>query len=236
MEKLALNEWAVVLVNPARPENIGFICRAMKTNGFDRLFIVGKEIDLFETNARKTAYAAHDVLEKVVWFDSMKEAAGRFDMLVGTTAKSRTVRKDTLNVDKVGELLTDKGDSISSAALVFGSEESGLSAADLAYCDVVSTIPLATSYPSLNLSQAVLIYLYEASKWRKPKGKTGKKAEKGVYLKLKLELMNLLDEVNAKRNPVFYQRIVDRLALIKDADARLILTLIKMWRNKNTEM
>jgi tRNA/rRNA methyltransferase/tRNA (cytidine32/uridine32-2'-O)-methyltransferase len=47
------------------------------------------------------------------------------------------------------------------AALVFGNEQSGLSAEELAVCNFGSHIPSCEAFPSLNLSHAVQIYTYE---------------------------------------------------------------------------
>ena len=63
------------------------------------------------------------------------------------------------------ELIANKVEAGASAveriAIVFGCEESGLSNEQLEACDLLTGIPLAVSYPSLNLSQAVMLYAYE---------------------------------------------------------------------------
>ncbi|MEO0646564.1 MAG: TrmH family RNA methyltransferase [Cyanobacteria bacterium J06650_10] len=45
-------------------------------------------------------------------------------------------------------------------AIVFGSERSGLSNQDINLCDIVTNIPQVSLQPSLNLSQAVMIYSF----------------------------------------------------------------------------
>jgi tRNA/rRNA methyltransferase len=61
-------------------------------------------------------------------------------------------------------------------ALVFGTEMSGLSNADLARCGLVATIPAAPTYASLNLAAAVQVAAYElqvgatgGEVWRAPR-------------------------------------------------------------------
>jgi tRNA C32,U32 (ribose-2'-O)-methylase TrmJ len=49
-------------------------------------------------------------------------------------------------------------------ALVFGPEDAGLAAADVDRCDVVATIDLPGALPSLNLTQAVAIALWELAR------------------------------------------------------------------------
>jgi tRNA C32,U32 (ribose-2'-O)-methylase TrmJ len=46
-------------------------------------------------------------------------------------------------------------------ALVFGSEQSGLSRDDVARCDLAASLHLPSAHPSLNLAQAVLLAGYE---------------------------------------------------------------------------
>src|SRR5690606_10784410 len=44
-----------------------------------------------------------------------------------------------------------------------GREDSGLHSHEIALCDLLTAIPMAVAYPSLNLSQAVMLYAYELS-------------------------------------------------------------------------
>ena len=53
-------------------------------------------------------------------------------------------------------------------ALVFGPEDAGLSADDIERCDLVATIDLPGALPSLNLTQAVAIALWELGREEKP--------------------------------------------------------------------
>ena len=50
---------------------------------------------------------------------------------------------------------------IGDVAVVFGSEMSGLSNAELARCQIVATIPADPRYASLNLAAAVQVFAYE---------------------------------------------------------------------------
>ena len=66
-------------------------------------------------------------------------------------------------VPKVGEGKPDVVDRIEAGdvALVFGTEMSGLSNAELARCGIVATIPANADYASLNLAAAVQVVAYE---------------------------------------------------------------------------
>lgn len=61
-----------------------------------------------------------------------------------------------------GRAPTPEAPAARDVALVFGSEDNGLSREDLLACDAVVVIPGHPAYPTLNLSHAVAICLYEA--------------------------------------------------------------------------
>lgn len=151
-----------VLVHPARGENVGFAARALKTLGFNSLRIVGNSLQ-DSTPARKTGYGAHDILDSVRNFTNLNQALFDVDLSIGTTSKGRVKRYDYHTPKQIGALCGRKQKILATTGLVFGSEENGLSTDDLDRCDLVSTIPLSTSYPSLNLAQSVLIYAWELS-------------------------------------------------------------------------
>jgi tRNA C32,U32 (ribose-2'-O)-methylase TrmJ len=46
-------------------------------------------------------------------------------------------------------------------AVLFGNEETGLAAEDLAHCQMLATIPTVPQSPALNLSHAVMVIAYE---------------------------------------------------------------------------
>src|SRR5690606_18674420 len=48
-------------------------------------------------------------------------------------------------------------------ALAFGREDYGLHGHEIALCDLLTAVPMAVRYPSLDLSQAVMLYAYDLS-------------------------------------------------------------------------
>ncbi|MDA0194532.1 MAG: tRNA/rRNA methyltransferase [Bacteroidetes bacterium] len=216
-----------ILVEAAVPENVGFVARAIKTMGFDKLRLVNC-CDHLSKGARTTGYASHDILEKAITFDSISSALNDIDFSIGTSAKKRTSRHDIFEVSDLLELILKKEGSLVNIALVFGSEEHGLTNEQLDLCDLVSSVPMATTYPSLNLAQAVLIFAYELSQLNididieAPEfiGDTEHKA-------IKKRAIALLDKLEVNRQPSLYQRLKDRLMTASAEDIRLMLTLIK---------
>ena len=151
----------VVLVEPLGEANIGACARLVKNFAAHELVIVnppplGKQ-------ARMFAMHACDVLEHARVCQSLREAIQGCTLVVGTTGRTPKGDHDHYRfpVYDVRELHTLIDGS--NVALVFGRERTGLSNEELELCDVVVTIPTSPEYPSLNLSHAVAIVLYELS-------------------------------------------------------------------------
>lgn len=148
-----------VLVEPAVPENVGAAARALKAMGFSSLWIVNSQVHR-EKPARILAHGSHDILEDVREFADLAAVRAQVDLMVGTSAKPRHQRDVLLQPQQLREQLRHKQNSLGSVALVFGREESGLHRNEIALCDLLTSIPLAVTYPSLNLAQAVMLYAY----------------------------------------------------------------------------
>ncbi len=221
-----------VLVNPARPENVGFAARAIKTMGFHDLRVVGSP-EVLTGSARKTAYGSHDLLESARVFSELTKALKDLDLVVGTTAKKRTKRVDYHKPGPLVSLLQARASVIDKCGIIFGSEESGLSTDQLDQCDLVSTIPLKTKYPSLNLAQSVLIYAWELRRITL-KEKTVTRPNSSLQSILKTELEWLMHWLELDRNPLLTQRIHDRLMTTGSDDVRLMLSVISKLRRKDT--
>ncbi len=148
----------VVLVEPESSFNVGMIARAMKNFGFHDLRLVSPMFESFE-RAYILAMHAKDVLSKARIFYSLQEAVSKSDVVIGTTAKASfgsIGRRAVFLRDYVQELRWD-----ATYSLVFGRESTGLTNEELNICDVIITIPTSEEYPTLNLSNAVAIVLYE---------------------------------------------------------------------------
>lgn len=186
-----------------------------------------------QKGARNTAYESHDMLEKIESFDSLEDAVEDMDLVVGTTGKPRKLRYELVRSDQLPEFLEEKWEITSKVALIFGSESNGLSKEEENRCDVLSTIPMHTSYPSINLSHSVMIYAYELSKIKQIQSDPVNSIEgKGEVSKaLKEQSSQLLNELQmAKQQPGLYQRIKDKIALMNSDDSRLVLSLLRYLR------
>ncbi len=160
---------SIILVEPENPDNIGSAARAVKNMGFSDLRLVNPP-DGWLAGAKKMSMSAYDVARRARVFSSLKEAVADLKMTVATTRRYGPKRGMFLPfeeaLDKIRGLVPK-----SSVGIVFGKESKGLDNASLRLCDWVTTIPAYSKYPSLNLSQAVLILCYEISK-KFSRGKT----------------------------------------------------------------
>lgn len=150
---------AFVLVEPRVPENVGAAARALCTMGFTDLWLVNSDLHT-RPEARWLAHGSHHLLDQARIFPDQQTLRNCVDLLVGTSAKPRHQRR-WCGPGELKQLLTNKGNSVTRAALVFGPEDRGLSNDELALCDLVTGLPMHTSYPSLNLAQAVMVYAWE---------------------------------------------------------------------------
>ncbi|MDX9846431.1 MAG: tRNA/rRNA methyltransferase [Tenuifilaceae bacterium] len=214
-----------VLVDAAVPENIGAAARAIKTMGFTDLRLVNPCTYKCD-KALMLAHGSHDILENARVFDSLEKAIEDLDFSIATSAKQRWVKQDIISSREIGEFIRQKVDSISSVAVVFGGEESGLSNSDMALCDVVASIPLPAPYPSLNLSQAVMVFAYSlseiAQEW--PSVKTSG-IENSGFKSLKNRIIQLMNTVGITNESLVHGRVLERLAQIADEDVNLLHSL-----------
>ena len=154
-----LDHIRIVLVEPKEPGNIGAVARAMKNTGLSHLYLVNPP-DHTSGTARAMAHGSGDILYGATVVSSLSEALADVSLAVGTSHRKRRefdiVHPPQTAVDKLLSLPQNhKG------AIVFGREENGLTNNEIQLCQLISRIPSAVRYPSLNLSQATLIYGYE---------------------------------------------------------------------------
>lgn len=157
--ELASDDVTVVCVRTRREMNMGAIARAMKTQGFTRLVFVDPEVEPGR-EARAVAHGATDVLDAVRVVKTLDEALEGHGVTVGFSAREGRNRARPVRLRKfVTEVLPLYCPA--RVALVFGSEESGLSHEDLEHCQFVVQIPTGDLHHSLNLSHAVMVGCYE---------------------------------------------------------------------------
>jgi tRNA (cytidine32/uridine32-2'-O)-methyltransferase len=149
----------IVLVNTSHTGNIGSAARAMKTMGLSQLVLVDP---IMPPDGKSSALAAGagDVLANAQTVSSVAEAVAGCGLVVGTSARSRTLSWPMLEPRECGLKLVAEVKK-HPVALVFGRENNGLSNDELQLCHFHVCIPANPEYSSLNLAAAVQTLCYE---------------------------------------------------------------------------
>lgn len=156
------NNVSFVLVGPKEPGNIGSSARAMKNMDFKNLVLVNPP-DKITNEARWMAHNAEDVLDGAMRHDDLKSALLPMSLVAGTTRRRGMRRGSFVDIEEGARRLYDAAIAGNNVAVLFGSEDRGLSNADASRCDFLMHIPASRQQPSLNLSHAVILTAYEIS-------------------------------------------------------------------------
>jgi len=148
-----------VLCETSHPGNIGAAARAIKTMGFSDMVLVNPQ-RFPSTEAHARASGAADVLAAARVVDSLEEAVADCGLVVGTSARRRSLRWPELNPRECAATALDAADT-RPVAIVFGTERSGLQNAQMDRCNALVYIPANPDYSSLNLAAAVQLIAYE---------------------------------------------------------------------------
>lgn len=159
MSDSLLNKVRIVLVNTSDCRNMGSAARAMKTMGLSELILVDP-IEMPNGQAQALAAGATDVLANAKVVSTLEEAIADCGLVVGTSARSRTLPWPMLEPRECGEKMIAEAPDYP-VALVFGRESSGLTNDELQLCHFHVQIPANPEYSSLNLAMAVQTLSYE---------------------------------------------------------------------------
>ncbi|MBU9812476.1 tRNA (cytosine(32)/uridine(32)-2'-O)-methyltransferase TrmJ [Rahnella sp. C60] len=149
----------IVLVETSHTGNMGSTARAMKTMGLSSLYLVNPLVKP-DSQAISLSAGASDVIGNATIVDTLDEALAGCSLVIGTSARSRTLPWPMLEPRECGEL-SAKAAQTAPVALVFGRERVGLTNEELQKCNYHVCIPANPEYSSLNLAMAVQIIAYE---------------------------------------------------------------------------
>jgi tRNA/rRNA methyltransferase len=158
MPKFCLDSVRIVLVEPAGALNVGSIARIMKNMGLSQLVLVNPICDPQSEEARRMAVHAGDVLAAAQIVETLPQALKGCHRSIATTVRQRSIDTPLEHPRTALPWLLEPG---LITALIFGSEDHGLSNDELQYAQRFVYIPSSDLYPSLNLAQAVAICCYE---------------------------------------------------------------------------
>jgi len=221
-----------ILVEPAVPENIGASARAIKTMGFNNLRMVNP-VNHLDEKAYWLAHGSKDILDNAGIFSSFDQAISDLDFTIGTTSKKRRIANDFYSPEEALNIISNKTGSIKSLGIIFGREESGLSNTELKKCDLLSSIPMQNKYPSLNLSQAVMLYAYALSSIRLC---VDRKNEETIstesYCIVNKKVRKILEDLGIQKDSNIFNRITERLSAINTDDSNLINSICNEYLKK----
>jgi tRNA/rRNA methyltransferase len=154
----------VILVEPRNAGNIGSVTRAMKNMGIPNLRLVNPVPYRDEPEQRMLGYRSQEIIAASQEFPTLADALADIQFTFLATAKSGTWKQDFFTPDEAAEKVVERMDG-EKIALVFGREDRGVTVDESQLANACIHIPSAVYYPSLNLSQAVMVVVYEIYKF-----------------------------------------------------------------------
>ncbi|MDJ0022749.1 MULTISPECIES: tRNA/rRNA methyltransferase [Pantoea] len=224
----------LILVSPARPENIGAAARAMKTMGFTELRIVASDA-WQDPAARRVAHGAGEILDNVQTYATLSDALADVDFSVATTARSRAKFRYYATPVQVETILQEKRQWLPRIALVFGREDSGLTNEELDQVDLLTGIPMAADYPSLNLGQAVMVYCYQLASLNQVTVTPAETANALQLQALRQRFQQLLSTLEVSDDTKMVDWIDQRIGLLEQRDSAMLHRLLHDVEKKLAE-
>jgi len=157
-----MNQIRVVLVRPQVAGNIGAVARAMENFAAGQLVLVQPKTNPTHREALERSTHGEHRLHSARIVETLEQALDGVVFAIGTSRRRGPVHQESdYSSRDLGKLVAEHvGDG--DVALLLGTEDNGLSREDLLACDAVVQIPAGPEYPTLNLSHAATICLYEA--------------------------------------------------------------------------
>lgn len=168
--------FSIVLVRPEHSGNIGSIARIMKNFNFEKLICFNPIENPDSIKSHKTnGFAMHgkEILSnaQIITIKNQEDHIRefnkfikKFDLVIATTAKGKrytNIKRLAIFPDDLVIPISKKPLNI---AILFGKESRGLTNEEINLADILIRIPTGDIYPTLNLSHACGIILYEIFK------------------------------------------------------------------------
>ncbi|MDE5306957.1 tRNA (cytosine(32)/uridine(32)-2'-O)-methyltransferase TrmJ [Providencia stuartii] len=154
-----LDNIRIILVETSHTGNMGSTARAMKTMGLSNLYLVNPQVQP-DSHAIALSAGASDVIGNATIVNSLDEALEGCKLVIGTSARSRTLSWPMVAPRECGEKSVMQAKT-APVAIIFGRERIGLTNEELQKCQYHLYIPTNPEYGSLNLAMAVQLVSYE---------------------------------------------------------------------------
>ena len=159
---MKLENIKIVMVETTHPGNIGAAARAMKNMCLSQLVLVNPKCPIGE-RAYSRGSGANNILDERVLVDTLPEAVSDCRLVVGTSARLRSLAWPELTPESLAQKIGVSSDD-EKVAIVFGREHAGLTNEELKHCNYTVTIPTNPDFSSLNVASAIQVVSYEVYK------------------------------------------------------------------------
>ena len=168
MRKLNLKETnfnlKIILVEPSGPLNVGSIARLCSNFNVDQLRIVSPKCDIYSLETKKMAMKGIKFIKESQIYESLIDSISDCDLVLATCGRIHYPKEyEQYSIENISTWIRNFKE-VKNLAILFGREDRGLTNRELLLAHKVITISTHESFPSLNLSHAVSIVLYEFSK------------------------------------------------------------------------
>jgi len=229
---------------PEHVANIGAIARLMKNFNFEHLIVynpIEKAEKIRSYNAQGFAMHGKEILlnaeiitieNQIDHLSGFKELMKKFDIKIGSTAKGMHYTNIRRLATFPAELSLPKSEKPLKIALVFGRESHGLTNDEIEMTNFAIRIPSNEDYPTLNLSHACGIILYEIYKkihiveigrGLKPVLLANNEDKQMLYKLIKSTIFKLRVRTYRKENIIFAFKNVFERAFVSKKEVNLIM-------------
>lgn len=161
MKNFAIHEnISVLLSDPEGAANLGYIARIMANTGFEKLIFNGN-LSGREVAASRYAVNASRILDKALKVASFNELVSQTDVVIGFSPRNPWNDNRQISYDSFSEVVEAELKYGKTIGLLFGNESNGLTNDQLSSCKYRVAFPTEQLCPSMNLSHAVLVALWD---------------------------------------------------------------------------
>lgn len=154
----------LLLIEPVYQINLGYIARTAKNFGINKLYMVNPKCNPTGNQAIKFSKHARELLENAIIYENIEDALKDSEFVVGTTAIWKKADEAKSNIYTLDDFTT-KFKNLKEVTILIGRDNTGLTKREMKMCDASIYIPANYDYPTLNISHAVAIILYELNKF-----------------------------------------------------------------------
>jgi len=222
----------LVLVGTEGEINLGLALRLAANFEVERVVLVSPRVEIGD-EALKFAARGAEMVDSVVVVDRLEDAFEGEELRACTSAIASLegdVLRQAMSPEELVTLWAETGIPL---ALVFGRESTGLTREELKKCDVLVKIPASGKYPTLNLTHAIAILLYQLFRRQARPERAYASRDSLEFLRESFSLVArevLRDPNMIERAETAFDRMLKR-SLPSEVEARIVSNVLRRaWR------